>query len=84
MCCCTNNGTHQLAVDTNAEISVLDDQSRPKLLFRNLTPTHVLKFRKHDSPVDADSHWMLQQIVFPKIPIVRAALETIWVLTYRY
>ena len=79
MYCCPNNGAHQLAVDTGAGVSVLDDQSRPKPLFQNLTPTHVFKFAKVDSPVDADSFWMLLQVpskASPKILEVRAALKT--------
>ena len=55
MYCCSNNGAHQLAVDTSAGVSVLNDQSRPKLLLRNLTSTFVFKFPNLDSPVDAES-----------------------------
>ena len=56
------NGAHQLAVDTSAGVSVLDDQSGPKSLFLSLTPTHVFKIPKLDSSVDADSPWMLLQV----------------------
>ena len=54
--------TTVLAVDISAGVSVLDNQSGPKPLFRNLTPTYVFKFPKLDSPVDADSPWMLLQV----------------------
>ena len=73
MYCCPNNGAHQLAVDTGAGVSVLDDQSRSKPLFQNLTPTHVFKFP------NVDSLWMLLQVpskASPKILEVRAALKT--------
>ena len=58
----------QLTPDTSAEVSVLDDQSRPLPLFRNVTPTHVFKFPKLASPVDADSPWMLLQVPSKKSP----------------
>ena len=54
--------TTVLGVDISAGVSVLDNQSGPKPLFRNLTPTYVSKFPKLHSPVDADSPWMLLQV----------------------
>ena len=80
MYCCPTNGANQHAVDTSAGVSVPDEQSRPKPLFRNLTPIHVFKFPKLDSLIDADSPWMLLQVpskTSSKIPGVRAALEMV-------
>ena len=75
MYCCPNNGAHQLAVDINTGVSVLDDQSRPKPLFRNLTPSHVFRFPALDSPIDPDSPWMLLYVPSkpsPPITIIEA------------